>query len=379
MRNRTTKNRRGWRSFTGRSGALLGILVAVLIAAAPMAPASAANANDAPVVQQHVTTMSAMRAYWTEERMRNAQPVPMPQAFGAPSAQPTDLAPLPSGPAVIANSGGPGDPPVERVVDAAELSGLDLDPQATPGPFAFTGYRLFPNATVLYQQFPYVFVGKVFFTIPGQGDYVCSGSVVNAPNLSLVWTAGHCVYSPGVGWHTNFVFYPARHEGQNPYAFWTANTLGTTTGWANNGMFEYDHGAAFMNPGGPGAGNFLIGQTGYLGFAANLPRQQHWHLQGYPAEFPFDGEHHHLCATDWATDDQPDGTPGVDPQTIGVGCDMTGGSSGGPWVVDLNGQPGSGNIVNGNTSYRYLGIPNRLYGPYFGDGAIALRDALGNL
>jgi V8-like Glu-specific endopeptidase len=278
---------------------------------------------------------------------------------------------------VIANSGGPGDPPVERVVDPAEMSGFGFEPQANPGPFAFTGYRLFPNVTALYKEFPYVFVGKVFFTIPGQGNFVCSGSVVSAPNRSLVWTAGHCVYSPGIGFHTNFVFVPARREGTNPFGSWTANTLGTTTGW-QSGLFEYDHGAAFMNPGGPQS-NWLIGQFGFLGFAVNLPRQQHWHLQGYPAEGPPDGEHHYLCATDWSTDDQPTGTPGVDPETIGVGCDMLGGSSGGPWTLDLSGQPGTDNVVNGNTSYRYIGIPNRLYGPYFGDAALALRNQLGNM
>ena len=36
--------------------------------------------------------------------------------------------------------------------------------------------------------------GKVFMTIPGTGDFVCSGNVVRSHSHTLVWTAGHCVF-----------------------------------------------------------------------------------------------------------------------------------------------------------------------------------------
>ena len=207
-----------WLRIFGRCHVALGVFVAILVVMSSLVPAYAAGANDEPVVQAQAQSMTAVTEYWTEARMKNAKPVPMPQILLAPSAQSTDLSPLPSGPTVIASSGGPGDLPTERIVDPAELSIFGFEPLATPGPLAFTGYQLFPNLRGLYQQFPYLFVGKVFFTIPGQGDYVCSGSVINAPNRSLVWTAGHCVYTLGAGWHTNFVFVPARHESTNPYA-----------------------------------------------------------------------------------------------------------------------------------------------------------------
>jgi hypothetical protein len=63
--------------------------------------------------------------------------------------------------------------------------------------------------------------------------------------------------------------------------------------------------------------------------------------------------------------------PPVDPETIGIGCDMTGGSSGGPWIVDW----GTNNYLNSNVSYGYIGVPDQFYGPYFGDAAQALYDA----
>lgn len=36
--------------------------------------------------------------------------------------------------------------------------------------------------------------GKVFFTDPGFGDFVCSGSTLNSAKARLVFTAGHCVH-----------------------------------------------------------------------------------------------------------------------------------------------------------------------------------------
>jgi hypothetical protein len=136
-----------------------------------------------------------------------------------------------------------------------------------------------------------------------------------------------------------------------------------------------------------------VGETvGMLGFMANAAREQHWHLHGYPAgrhappsvDPQFTGFHHEICASTWAVNDQPTGTPGTDPPTIGLGCDQTGGTSGGPWIVDLNslavsssgGAPVALNLLNGNNSYRYSGGPpntQRLYGPYFGVGAMVLR------
>ncbi len=125
-----------------------------------------------------------------------------------------------------------------------------------------------------------------------------------------------------------------------------------------------------------------------LPFVANAARGQHWHILGYPqgardlAQTPpgpqFDGKHIEICAAAFATTDLPSGNPDL-PATNGVGCDQTGGTSGGPWVVDFSGVGGATNFLNGNNSYRY-NSPNppenlKLYSPYFGDGAVNLRNA----
>jgi V8-like Glu-specific endopeptidase len=100
---------------------------------------------------------------------------------------------------------------------------------------------------ILYKTFPYRLTGKLFFTIPNQGDFVCSGASVNSTNRSVVWTSGHCVFTPGVGFNTNFLFVPARRAGANPFGTWTVKQAFTLTGFSNNGLFEFDMGALVMN------------------------------------------------------------------------------------------------------------------------------------
>jgi hypothetical protein len=195
------------------------------------------------------------------------------------------------------------------------------------------------------------------------------------------------VYTPGVGFNTNFLFAPARRAGADPYGTWTAKTAITTSGWLNNALPEFDLGALVMTLG--GTSNLTIGQTiGGLGFLYNAARQQHWHIPGYPAAArnpnstppgaQFDGEHQEICAANWATDDQPSGNAAI-PKAIGVGCDQTDGVSGAPFIVNYSGVADQNNFLNGQATYRYSG-PNppenlKLFSPYFGDAAINLFNA----
>jgi len=357
--------------------AFLGFFPSTVLAQAPDQAVSSIQA---------VTDLAAgeVEAFWTEEMMSNAIPMPLREISGAPGQPPKGTA-APSGPMVIANSGEPGDIPHEQIIPQGQIvpQGAQgpIEPLFGTSPFSYTRYRLFPDTVAQYKQFPYRMIGKLYFTIPGQGPFVCSGSSVNSTNNSVVWTAGHCVFTPGVGYHTNFLFVPALHMTSNPYGKWTVKQAFTLVGW-QNGYSEYDHGALVMNE----RGKKKIGNViGFLGFAANVDRGQNWTIFGYPADarnlndtppgFQFDGVHQEICATAWATNDL--GANG--PQTIGVGCDQTGGCSGGPWLIDFSGFGGATNTLNGNNSYRYTS-PNppedlKLYSPYFSDGANNLRNA----
>ncbi len=78
---------------------------------------------------------------------------------------------------------------------------------------------------------------------------------------------------------------------------------------------------------------------------------------GYPAARPFDGESLKSCSGT-ATNDP------YNPQfnTQGIPCNMTGGSSGGPWFIGTS-STGYQNSVN---SYGYGSKSTTMYGPYWG-------------
>jgi hypothetical protein len=63
---------------------------------------------------------------------------------------------------------------------------------------------------------------------------------------------------------------------------------------------------------------------------------------------------------------------------MGIGCDLTGGSSGGPWITKFSGASGSANYLNGHNSYRYTSHPQEMFSPYFGSQAQSLWYTLVN-
>jgi hypothetical protein len=91
-------------------------------------------------------------------------------------------------------------------------------------------------------------------------------------------------------------------------------------------------------------------------------RSQHYLSHGYPAAPPFNGERHWICDSTLATSDNS-----ASPATMGIGCDMTGGSSGGGWIVGSN--------LYSVNSYGYSNQPNVMYGPYIDSVAQSLYTA----
>ena len=200
-------------------------------------------------------------------------------------------------------------------------------------------------------------VGKVFFTQGGQ-DYVCSGNSVASSNGSTVATAGHCVNDAGT-WATNWVFVPGYDHGAAPYGTWAATDLVSTDEWVSGEDISYDVAFATVSPeSGSGTLEDAVGSTS---IAFNRERGADYDAYGYPAAAPFDGESLESCSGT-ASDDTIGGT-----LSQGISCDMTGGSSGGPWFLG----DGAQNSVN---SFGYNGQANVMYGPYFGAEAQAAYD-----
>jgi hypothetical protein len=229
-----------------------------------------------------------------------------------------------------------------------------------------------------YTNLPDRLNGKVFFTMNGL-NYVCSGTVVNSTNKDMVDTAGHCV-SDGFGTFVyNWVFVPAYSSGKTkcntaatcyPYGRWTARTLATRAEWHNFSNLKQDLGYGVLNT---LNGRHIVNYLGGQGSTFNQSRTQTWKDYGYPQAAPFNGYDQKLCTSGRLANDNPEPTrPG--PLTLRIHCNMTGGSSGGGWIVRMN-SSGLG-YVNSHNSYRYVSGPlansDRMYGPYFGNEALSL-------
>jgi V8-like Glu-specific endopeptidase len=357
-------------------------MMAVSLTAAGPSMGQTAHSDAEPVgieIQPTHRAANAGEDYWTPERMRNATPLNIVienQSFQHNSLEPEE----PLGPP----EGMPGTKPLlqksslggkqlyrPQDQESASQDFSETNDSATPEsillqfqdrPHPFTGHEVLDS----YEQYPLQTIGKLFFT-QGEFDYVCSASALVSDNQRLVWTAGHCVSGgDGFTWSTNVRFVPAYRYGAAPFGSWEVCGLYTTWNWYYYGDISYDMGALKVCDRSDGARLHEV--VGSLGFLANVPRVQHWNAFGYPAAEPFNGESLHTCQAGHGRDDTV-----MQPMTIGIGCDMTGGSSGGPWILEMQRQ-GAGNYLNGVNSYGYSNLPNVMFSPYFGDEFLNLRD-----
>lgn len=354
----------GWKSLRFVLIGLLAVLVltqgAALIAA-PDQPAPApdpaqdgietqfqGNVVSAPAVE----TVAEGEEYWTAERMANAIPMPMPVLDG----------PLPTGAA---------DPSVYAGVEPHYTLPSGGGPETAFGggiePM-FDEWYVYPPPYTSYEEFgklkkyPLHTVGKLFFTQYGL-DYVCSGAVAWD---NVVWTAGHCVHAgdnSGSGWSYNVKFVPAYRNGVAPYGNWKGIMLVTSYDWYLNGLpsgLDNDLGAITIKP----KSGVDIGNTvGWLGFATDVGLPWHFTQYGYPAQAPFTGQ---VLWTVNSSSAGIDTTAGFSPQPHYTGNDMTGGSSGGPWVIL---QSKYGGWINGHNDYKYSGSNEAMFSPYFSSAA----------
>ena len=308
----------------------------VLAAFATLAAAPAAQAE---IPSQATERSSAeVRAYWTAERMREAIPADRP--FGSVAIPQAPLAGDDIGERSVV---GPVDQAVRGILGGGGGGGREAKEIENP------------------RRAPFRTHGKVYFTL-GMLDYVCSGTVVNSEVRRLVVTAGHCVYSQVDGFADRWIFVPGFDEGAKPYGRWVAGDLATTPQWRQSEDIRYDVGMATMRK---RNGKRLQSVVGARGIGFNL-RPERYHAYGYPAEDPYNGRQLRMCNSRDQGADQNEGNP----KPRRIDCDMTGGSSGGGWVVRER-------LVNSVVSYGYECVviilpcnnPDRgkLFGPYFGD------------
>lgn len=305
---------------------VLGFVLASSVLFVPTAQ-SAPNGSSASLARtsdNNIQSAAAAEAYWTPERMANAIPARAPATVKANSArQPTGRA---------------------GSIDGAE-----------------------PSMTVQTEQAPSMVnesrtVGKVFFTNPADGgNYVCSGAAVNSAKKRLVSTAAHCVHGGAGGqWMRNWVFVPQYRNGARPYGTWSAYRLTARTAFMKSNSGDEDMGMVVMNT---RSGRKIVDAVGGNGLRWNVGYSVSVTILGYPAAPPFTGEVQYFCrGTTWHGHDQQ----------VRAWCNMTGGSSGGPWLQEYNDQNGLG-YINSVVAHGH-GVQNEMDGPYFDNDIKSLYD-----
>lgn len=214
--------------------------------------------------------------------------------------------------------------------------------------------------------------GKVLFTMDGS-NWVCSASAVtdSRSTHSLVLTAGHCAYDEvNRTFATNWTYVPSFDTAptftcaNSAYGCWTATPasgggLVVHNGYATAGGFNtqatlHDFAIAIVAAG--GKTGTQLDDLGTYGIAyPAISTGQSVHAFGYPAAGRYHGNDLTYCTGATFND------PYNDDLTWGIKCNMTGGSSGGPWIAGFTNAAGTTTSVN---SYRYSGL-NNMYGPKF--------------
>lgn len=315
----------------------VGILLAVgalctggLVDAGAAAAASpeAASGSSVPARSASAAEQHASRTFWTPERMRGATPLDLLLTPGAAKHLKT-----------------PG----------TGRRSSTVEPTAAPASFPQAGGPWTGTGAVATTS------GRVFFTFQGR-TASCTGNAVTSQNASTVITAGHCVKYQG-SWHTNWVFVPGYNNGNAPYGQWAASRTLTTPQWEASEDINYDVGAAVVAP---LNGKKLTSVVGAQGIQFNGGYNKQMYSFGFPAASPYDGTKLIYCSGNSSKDF-------LFSQDHSLGCNMTGGSSGGPWFTGFDEAGGTGLQVSVN-SFGYTFLPNWMFGPYFGDEAKALYD-----
>lgn len=322
-------------------------------------------------------------AYWTPARKAAAQPMPLRGAAGAPKAALSSDVGLDRTPGVVS-----GNAPAGSSIDAASRVPL-LSGEASPtfGAGSTIWYQYPPPFTLSLPVLDYLFVplypntalGKLFFS-SATGNFVCSAQSVTsagtwgAGNRQTVVTAGHCC-STGTGtFYNNWVFEPAHLNGNAPLGSWPAAAATVFTDWHTASDLSVDLCVLQMFTAG---GSNINDTVGALGYTWNRPLPQAYYATGWPAASPFTGGLLYYSA---ASDAETDTTQaGIVPFTHGIGSSMTGGSSGGAWLLQYqSGVSTNKNLFNGLNSYKYTSPsrPNEMFGPYIDTNFVNLLQAV---
>jgi V8-like Glu-specific endopeptidase len=292
----------------------------------------------------------------------NAKPMALPQSKARPSAS----QPAPLGIPGHAEGGlGNGIMGLMRTLPtgrASQFEPIPFEAGTSNHPFSTSWANAWRDPT--FDDWPFRAAGRLFFNIPGQGTFVCSASLIKP---GVVVTAAHCVANFGHSqFYNSWTFIPAYFNGAAAYGVWTVSSAAVLTAYYNgtdscaqSGVICQDDVALLvLNPqSGQYAGNY----TGWYGYGcfnwASFASAAQITQLGYPVAL--DGG-----LRMERTDSLGYNAGGNFSNNTIIGSLMTGGSSGGPWLVNFGIDPSlSGtahgsmpakDIVVGVTSWGYI-------------------------
>ena len=294
--------------------------------------------------------MAATMSYWTADRMQNAAPM-VARSPGAARSTPVErqkaydssAAPV-FVPGWNPNSGLPQPKRGARIVlDKPEQKISSRQTNAIPlalgtgaaHPIDWNGYGKFQRYTLFgnYLKFPRSVLGKLFFS-NGASNFVCSATVVNRSTLI---TAGHCVSDGNGVLFINLLFCPSYYKGAGAGAAhpargcWAGVSSTLINGWHSSALPSFDYACIVTATTGSVIAGKIGDTTGWAGMAYNRGGDELVLSTGYPADAPFPG--YHLITT--MANEWHDVTFSGDTAASKIiGNDMTGGASGGGWLLN---------------------------------------------
>ena len=198
-------------------------------------------------------------------------------------------------------------------------------------------------------------VGALFTMSGGKlGRHFCTASVIGSPHGDLVITAAHCVSGT-----SGVAFVPGYDRGATPYGVWTVTKIYADRSWTSSSDPNDD--VAFLRVGQPGSIVPIEDVTGAEQLKTGMPARQLVEVIGYP-----DSASKPIACRNWTREPMPD--------QLEFDCGgYTDGTSGGPFLTDVNPGTGQGRVIGVIGGYEQGGLtPQISYSPMFGANVAAL-------
>jgi V8-like Glu-specific endopeptidase len=208
-------------------------------------------------------------------------------------------------------------------------------------------------------------VGVLFSTANGgnaTGHY-CSASVVDSPTKDVIVTAAHCVTGADQSADPDLAFAPGYHDGKTPYGVWTATQVVVDSKWSAS-TSNVDDDVAFVVVGKPGSSQKIEDTTGANKLGSGRPAGQVVRVIGYP-----DTSAEPISCQNTVSE--------FNSHQMEFDCgNYASGTSGGPFLTNINTTTGTGTVVGVIGGYQQGGdVPEISYSIIFSSDTETLYNA----